>query len=59
MKKEIKGNLKKNGQILKWFWKNNLKESFKITDPMVKMAFSFFKQTFIRDDEKYKEKVCY
>ena len=24
---------------------------------MVKMAFSFFKQTFIRDDEKYKEKV--
>jgi transaldolase len=26
MKKEIKGNLKKNGQSLKWFWKNNLKD---------------------------------
>jgi hypothetical protein len=45
------------GELLDAFFKHHLKESFKITDPMVKMAFSFFKQTFIRDDEKYKEKV--
>ena len=45
------------GILLDACFKYNLKESFKIADPIVEMAFSFFKQTFIRNNAKYQKRI--
>jgi hypothetical protein len=45
------------GILLDACFKYNLGKHFDITDPFVEMAFSFIKQTFIRDNEKYQKRV--
>lgn len=46
-------NFEQKGELLDAMFSYNLSHEVKINDPMVKMAFSFFEQTFKRDCAKY------
>ncbi len=45
--------LEQKGELLEAMFSYNLSHEVKINDPIVKMAFSFFEQTFKRDCAKY------
>lgn len=46
------------GELLEAFFAWNMDEDYEFTDPVVQMAFSFFKQSFQRDRERYEAKCA-
>jgi hypothetical protein len=47
--------LVQKGQLLDYMFRYNLGIEIDIDDPVLKMAFSFFEQTFIRDNKKWND----